>query len=92
MVACLDAYRNDSVNREQQMLQEEWGGFWSHALELAKGMGSSAQVEGLALGGSVDSSTRETPGKTHDVEVTAGWGFPDCSFLSEIGSKVQVTS
>lgn len=92
MVACLDAYRNDSVNREKQMLQEEWGEFWSHALELEKGMGSSAQVEGLALGRSVDSSTRDMPGKTHDVEVTAGWGFPDGSFLSEIGSKVQVTS
>ena len=48
MVACLYAYRNDSVNREKQILQEKWGEFWSRALELAKGMGSSAQVEGLA--------------------------------------------
>lgn len=52
-VACLYAYRNDSINGTR-CCRRNGREFWSHSLELVKGLASRAQVERLALDGTVD--------------------------------------
>lgn len=87
-------YTDDSVNGGKTHVAGRMRkNCWGDILELAKGVAHSAQVEGLALDGSAERSTRETVGKTHDVgEATAGGSIPGCYFPSGTGSKVQVAS
>lgn len=98
VIACLFAYENDSVNREKQLMQEEWGEITgAMSLELVNGVGSSAQVEELALDRNTDVSARETMGEdrvqAHDagarggVEVPACGGFPDWVFSGKYATR-----